>query len=133
MEPRATGGQRILVVGGPSPLLEGVADLLQIAGYRVESLATWAEAEQALNGSPPQLTIVDPSALAADPLGLSFSIAKASDGTGVPVLCVGFPDDARIGELRRHSRLGNGHRLRFFPHTVLGMNGLLEAVEDCLA
>lgn len=132
MEPRATREERILVVGRPSPLLEGVADLLQIAGFRVDLLATWVEAEQALNGRPPNLTIVDPSALAGDPLGLSFSIANASDGTGVPILCVGFPDDASIRELRRHSQRGNGRRLRFFSHSVLGMNGLLDAVEACL-
>ncbi len=133
METRQSREERILVVGGPSPLLEGVSDLLRLAGYRVNSLLTWVEAEKAMNGRPPHLAVVDPSALTADPLGLSVRIAKASGWTGVPILCVGFPDDARFQELRRRSLWDNGLRLRFYTHTLLGTNGLLEAVRDCLA
>ena len=133
METRRDPKERILVVGGPSPLLEGVSDLLQLAGYRVNALSTWAEAEKAIIGRPPHLAVVDPSVLAADPPELSVRIAKASGWTGVPILCVGFPNDTRIQELRRRSLWEDGLRVRFYTHTLQGTNGLLEAVKDCLA
>lgn len=132
MEAKLARKERILVVGGPSPLLDGVADLLQLAGYRVDSTATWVQAEKLLNGVPPHLTIVDTSALAADPQQLSDRIAQASGWATAPILCVGFSDDARIRELQRRADRGIHNHLRFYAHTLLGMDGLLDVVRDTL-
>jgi DNA-binding response OmpR family regulator len=125
--------ESILVIGGSSPLLDGVTDLLQLAGYRVASLSTWTEAEQVMDGNPPHLAIVDSSALAEDPQRLSLRIARASDWTNVPILCIGFHDDALFRELRRHNSQDNGRRLRCYAYTPLGVTGLLEVVRGCLA
>ncbi len=128
----STGGERILVIGKRSPLLEGVADLLQLSGYRVEMSSNWIETSYALNGNPPNLAVVDLSSFASDGHRLSEQIHTTPRWTDVPILFVSFSGDDRIRELQRWSRKSNDHRLQFYAHTVLSMDGLLEKVGACL-
>lgn len=126
-------GERILVIGKSSPLLEGVADLLQLSGYAVDTSSSWAETEYAMHVTPPDLAIVDLSSAAADAYRLSEQIHSAPLWADVPILFISFSGDDRIRELQRHNRRRNGGRLDFYAHTLLSMNGLLEKVRACLA
>jgi DNA-binding response OmpR family regulator len=127
------GKQRILVIGESSPLLEGVADLLQLAGYNAEVSSSWAEIQRASNVTPPNLAIVDLSNSPADAFCLSQRIRGFPHWVDVPILFVSFSGDDRIRELQRWTRKQNDHRLQFYAHTVLGVNGLLDKVGACLA
>jgi len=133
---RSTGnanGQRVLVIGKNSPLLEGVADLLQLAGYRVEMSSTWSETAYALQIAPPNLAIVDLSNSAADAFRLSEQIRNSPRGADVPILFISFSGDDRIRDLQRRNLKNNDRRLQFYAHTVLSMDGLLDKVGACLA
>lgn len=127
------GTQRIQVIGRSSPLLEGVADLLQLAGYHVDLSSSWAETEYAMQIMPPHLVIVDLSSAALDAVGLVEQIHTAPLLSEVPVLFISFSGDDRIRELQgRNSNQGDG-RFHFYAHTLLSINGLLDKVESCLA
>lgn len=125
--------QRLLVIGKNTPLLEGVADLLQLTGYQVDLSSSWAETEYAMHVTPPDLAIVDLSSSAADVYHLSEQIHSTPRWTKVPILFISFSGDDRIRELQRQNPKGNNGRLEFYAHTLLSMNGLLEKVKACLA
>jgi len=129
----STGDKRILVIGKRSPLLEGVADLLQLSGYSVEMTSNWVETPYALNGNPPNLAVIDLSSFSSDGHHLSEQIHTTPRWTDVPILFVSFSGDDRIRELQRWSSKSNDQRLQFYAHTVLSMDGLLEKVRTCLA
>jgi CheY-like chemotaxis protein len=129
----SAGQRRILVIGKSSPLLEGVADLLQLAGYEVEMSSSWAETAYALHVKPPNLAIVDLSNSAADVYRLSEKIRNTPQWTDVPILFVSFSGDDRIRDLQRWTRKNKDNRLQFYAHTVLSMDGLLDKVDACLA
>jgi len=127
-------GERILVIGGNSPLLEGVSDLLQLAGYQVDQSSSWAETEYAMHVKPPHLAIVDLSSPAPDVYRLSEEISEMTHGSGVPVLFISFSGDDRIRDLQRKSRANNHNgQLQFYAHTLLSIDGLLDKVQACLA
>jgi response regulator RpfG family c-di-GMP phosphodiesterase len=127
------GRQRIQVIGRSSPLLEGVADLLQLAGYQVDMSSSWAETEYTMQAMPPHLVIVDLSSAAPDAVRLSEQIHSVPYWSDVPILFISFSGDDRIRDLQtRSSKKGDG-RLYFYAHTLLSMNGLLDKVESCLA
>ena len=126
-------GERILVIGNRSPLLEGVADLLQLSGYNVEMSSNWVETSYALNGNPPNLAVVELSSFASDGHRLSEQIHTTPRWAEVPILFVSFSGDDRIRELQRWSSKSQDPRLQFYAHTVLSMDGLLEKVGACLA
>jgi DNA-binding response OmpR family regulator len=127
------GGQQILVIGEKSPLLEGVVDLLQLAGYHAEASSTWAEIQHSLSVSPPNLAIVDLSNSPTDAVRLSQQIRRFPPWMDVPILFVSFSGDDRIRDLQRWTRKSNDKRLQFYAHTVLSMDGLLAKVGACLA
>ncbi|MEJ2150111.1 MAG: response regulator [Chloroflexota bacterium] len=126
--------ERILVIGGSSPLLEGVSDLLQLAGYQVDQSSSRAETEYAIHVRPPNLAIVDLSSPVSDVYRLSEEIDAMTHGSGVPVLFISFSGDDHIRDLQRKSRANNanGH-LQFYAHTLLSMDGLLDKVQACLS
>jgi CheY-like chemotaxis protein len=126
------GKRRILVLGQRSPLLEGVSDLLQLVGYQVETSSNWAETEYTMGVWPPNLVIVDMSDSASDTYRLSEQICNTPRWSKVPLLFVSFSGDDRIRELQQRSHNNNG-RVHFYAHTLLGMDGLLDEVQDCLA
>jgi DNA-binding response OmpR family regulator len=128
-----TNGHQILVIGQSSPLLEGVADLLQLAGYRVETSSSWAETEYALHTTPPNLVIIDLSGAASDAYRLSEQLRKASPWVDVPILFISFSGDDCIRNLQRKNRKGANGPMHFYAHTLLSMNGLLEEVRTCLS
>ncbi len=132
-EAMSASGQRILVIGKSSPLLEGVSDLLQLAGYRVDMSSSWAETEYAMHITPPSLAIVDLSNSASDAYRLSEQIRNTPRWADVPILFISFSGDDRIRELQRRSRKNKDGRLQFYAHTLLSMDGLLEKVRTCLA
>jgi DNA-binding response OmpR family regulator len=127
------GTQRILVIGESSPLLEGVADLLQLAGYIAEVSSSWAEIQRASDDHPPNLAIVDLSTSPADAFFLSQRIRRFPRWVDVPILFVSFSGDDRIRELQRWTLKQKDDRLQFYAHTVLGVDGLLDKVGACLA
>ena len=130
-----TGGttKRILVVGVRSPLIEGVRDLLQLAGYQVALSSGWAEAQRAVSTDPPSLALVDLSIPAQDVSFLDHALPDGPGLDGVPILFVSLNGGDSIVDLRRRIRgKGNG-RFRFYSPRLLGVDGLLEQVESCLA
>jgi PleD family two-component response regulator len=133
MRAMSSRGQRILVIGQNSPLLEGVSDLLQLSGYKVDVSSTWAETEYALVVTPPNLAIVDLSSSASDAFSLSESLRKVSRWADVPILFISFSGDDRIRDLQRHNRNPGDRRLQFYAHTLLGVDGLVEKVRTCLS
>ncbi len=128
-----TTGQQILVIGTSSPLLEGVADLLQLAGYRVDTSSSWAEAEYSLYITPPSLVVVDLSSAAPDAYRLSEQIRHTPHWAGVPILFVSFSGDDCIRSLQHRKPGHNGGPVHFYAHSVLSMEGLLDKVKSCLA
>ncbi len=130
-------GPQILVIGRRTLLLEGVTDLLQLAGYNVLRSSSWEEAESHLRHEPPKLAIADLSSPELDAYLLSTSIHDTPAWVDVPVLVVSLTQDDRIRDLQGDSRNGNGngngYRLKFYSNSLLGMNGLLEEVKSCLA
>jgi CheY-like chemotaxis protein len=129
----STGGQRILVIGQISSLLEGVVDLLQLAGYQVEMSSSWAETSYALHVAPPNLAIVDLSSFATDAVRVSEQIRSTPLWADVPILFISFSGDDRIRDLQRRTRNNNDGRVEFYAHTVLSIDGLLDKVGACIA
>lgn len=126
-------GQWILVIGRSSPLVEGVYDLLQVVGYRVDMSSSWAETEYAMYVTPPNLVIVDLSSTAPDVYRLTEQIRSTPHWSEVPILFVSFSGDDRIRDLQRHSHKNGDKRLHFYAHTLLSMDELLEKVKVCMA
>ncbi len=125
-------GKRILVIGSRTPLMEGVSDLLQMDGYPVDLSSTLAETEYALNGTMPDLVLVDLSDAAADIDRLAERVRAVPQWSDVPILYVSFSGDDRIRDLQRRHRQNGEKRLHFYAHTLLGMERLVEQVRICL-
>ncbi len=124
--------KRILFIGSRTPLMEGVSDLLQMDGYPVDVTTTLAETEYALNGTMPDLVLVDLSDGAEDVDRLAERVRAVPQWSDVPILYVSFSGDDRIRDLqRRHQRNGE-KRLHFYAHTLLGVERLIEQVRICL-
>jgi DNA-binding response OmpR family regulator len=131
----ATGskGQRILVIGRSTPLIEGVSDLLQVVGYPVDMSSTWAATEFAMDDAPPDLVIVDLSLSDPDGYRLAEQLRSAPNWSTVPILFVSFSGDDRIRELQQANEGNGDSQLYFYAHTLLGMDGLLDKVRTCFA
>jgi DNA-binding response OmpR family regulator len=129
---RASEG-KILLIGRSAPLVEGVADLLQVGGYPVELSSGWAEAEYARRDAPPSLIIVDLSIAAPDVYDLVEEIRDAASWSHVPILFLSFSGDDRIRDLQRRNRRNGDARMHFYAHTLLGMDELLQTVRTCLS
>ncbi len=127
------GRQRIQIIGQNSSLLEGVYDLLQLAGYQVDVSSSWAETEYAMHHHVPNLVIVDLSSSASEAYRLSQQIRNTPQWSQVPILFVSFSGDDRIRDLQRLSRKARDGKIFFYAHTLLSMNGLLDKVKACLA
>jgi CheY-like chemotaxis protein len=130
-----TNGDHILVIGSSSPLVEGVADLLQVAGYRVETSSSWAETEYVMVKAPPNLVIVDLSSAARDAFLLSQQLRGMPHWAEVPILFISFSGDdtIRILQILRNRRKSNGGPEHYYAHTLLSMEGLLNKVKTCLS
>jgi PleD family two-component response regulator len=122
---------RVLVIGRSMPLIEGVADLLQVVGYLVDVSLSWAETESAMYDRPPGLVIIDLSTAADDVYRSAKQIHELPHWSDVPILFLSFSGDDRIRDLQCKSR-GNGNgRVHFYAHSLLGMDRLLETVHAC--
>jgi len=121
--------QRILMIGQNSPLMEGVYDLLQVAGYPVQMSSSWAETEYAMHNPPPSLVIVDLSSAAPDVYRVAERIRSTPHWSDVPILFISFSGDDRIRELQRRE---DNSKTYFYAHTLLGMDELLAKVQSCL-
>jgi CheY-like chemotaxis protein len=126
-------GKRILVIGSSTPLMEGVSDLLQVDGYPVDVSSTLAETEYALNGTLPDLVLVEFSSATPDIARLAEQIRLVPQWSEVPILYVSFSGDDHIRELQRHHQRNGDKRLHFYAHTLLSMDGLMDQVRTCLA
>lgn len=124
--------RRILVIGQSSSILEGVADLLQLVGYHVDISSGWLGSDYPVRAIAPNLVIVDLSSSASDGHRISEQIRKIPHWANVPFLFVSFSGDDQIRELQRKSRNGENGHTRYYAHTLLGMEGLLEEVQACL-
>jgi len=124
--------ERILIIGRSVPLMEGVADLLQVVGHPVDVSSSWAETEYAIYDAPPDLVIIDLSIAAPDVYNLAGQIRSAPRWSDVPILFISFSGDDRIRELERRSRKNGGKRVYFYAHTLLSMDELLGKVQACL-
>lgn len=122
----------ILVIGRSLPLLEGVADLLQVDGYPVGVSSSWVETEYALGDAPPGLVILDLSIAPAEVYRFAEQIQSTPDWCDVPILFLSFSGDDRIRELARRNRRNGERRVHFYAHTLLGMDELLETVHACM-
>lgn len=126
-------GHRVLIIGRSSALLEGLVDLLQLAGYRVDLSAGWPDTFYPLPESRPDLAIVDLSNSHPDAVRITDQIRASSEWAQVPVLFISFSGDERIREMQLRSRQNNDVRFQYYSHTVLSMDGLLDKVAACLA
>ena len=120
----------ILVIGQSSPVLEGVSDLLQLAGYRVKISPSWAQTERTLQIPRPDLVIVDvPSA----PAGIHYLSEKMRTAywVNIPILYVSFSGDEYIRTLWQYNP-NNGGRVHFYAHTLLSIESLVDTVKSCL-
>jgi hypothetical protein len=125
--------QRIVVIGGDGPLLEGVSDLLQLAGYEVRTASSW-DLPASLPPSastPPNLAILDISSSVSDNKKLSGLLASMSERFVAQILVVSFAGDDRIRELERLTQNHQNGRLHFYAHSLLGAEGLLAKVDSC--
>jgi DNA-binding NtrC family response regulator len=120
----------ILVIGQRSSLVEGVADLLQLAGYRVETSSSWAETERTRPMPLPDLVIVDVPSAADDANYLSEQMHKAY-WANTPILVVSFSGDDWIRVLQQDHSVGGS--VHFYAHTLLSIDSLLDTVKHCLA
>jgi len=127
------GERRILVLGQSSALVEGVSDLLQLDGYEVDRSSSWTETEYTAERSLPNLVIVDMSEATPDTYRLSERIRNSPSWSQVPLLFVSFSGDDRLRELQRRNRHSYDGRLHYYAHTLLGVNGLLDKVQDCMS
>jgi CheY-like chemotaxis protein len=127
------GRRRILVLGPRSALMEGVSDLLQLVGYQVDQSSSWDETERTLRVTPPNLLIVDLSDSNSEVYRLSDRIRNTPAWSEVPLLFISFSGDDRIRELQRHTDHTRNGMVRYYAHTVLGVDGLLEEVQASLA
>jgi PleD family two-component response regulator len=133
MSVMSKNGQWILMIGRSSPLVEGVHDLLQVVGYRVDMSSSWTETEYAMHILPPNLVIVDVSSANSDVFHLAEQIRDTPYWSEVPILFISFSGDDRIHELQRRSRRNGDDQLHFYSHTLLSMEELLEKVRVCLS
>ena len=125
--------RRILVIGRSIPLIEGVADLLQVVGYPVDVSSSWAETEYAMYDAPPGLVIIDLSIAATDVYHFAEQIHDTPHWSQVPILFVSFSGDDRIRDLQRRNQRNGDKRIYFYAHTLLSMDELLETVRACMA
>lgn len=129
----SNGNRKILMLGQSTPLLEGVSDLLQLVGYQVDTSATWAETEDLIGATQPNLVIVDLSDADSDTYRLSEQIRNSPRWSKVPLLFVSFSGDDRIRELQRNGGNNNDGHLHYYAHTLLSMDGLVDKVQACMA
>ena len=122
-----------MIIGRSVPLIEGVADLLQVVGYPVELSSGWVEAEYARRDVPPSLIIVDLSMAAPDVYQLAEEIRRTPRWGDVPILFLSFSGDDRIRDLQRRNRRNGDSNLHFYAHTLLSMDELLQTVRACLS
>ena len=125
--------RRILVIGRSIPLIEGVADLLQVVGHPVDVSSSWAETEYAMYDVPPGLVIIDLSIAAADVYHFAEEIHRTPHWSDVPILFLSFSGDDRIRDLQRRNQRNGDRRVYFYAHTLLGMDELLDTVRACMA
>jgi DNA-binding response OmpR family regulator len=125
------GGQRILVVGSSSPWLEGVVDLLQLAGYDVTVSPDWETAERGIQDARPDLAILDLSDR-VDSLQLPQEVTALAPAGDVPILLLNSTGDDRIWHLERVGNPSRG-RVDLYAHSLFGPTALLEKVKGCLA
>jgi len=122
---------RILVVGSASPWLEGVVDLLQLAGYEARMISDWLQAEREIRAASAELAILDLSDH-VDSLDLPERLAALTPAGGPPLLLLNSTGDDRIWHLERGGDPSRG-RVELYAHSLLGPTALLEKVEGCLA
>ncbi len=122
---------RILVVGSASPWLEGVVDLLQLAGYEASLLSDWLQAEREIRAASAELAILDLSDH-VDSLDLPERLTALTPAGGLPLLLLNSTGDDRIWHLERMGDPSRG-RVELYAHSLLGPTALLEKVEGCLA
>ncbi len=126
-------GQRILVIGEASSLLEGVSDLLELAGYDVALSSTWSEVEQAIDATPPSLAIIDLSRPQPDAVQLCSQIHRKGQSADMPILLLNFSSRDRTRYVELCGGIARERRLELYTQRLLGVDGLLQKVRDCLS
>ncbi|HNS51399.1 MAG TPA: hypothetical protein PKO09_09475 [Anaerolineae bacterium] len=121
---------RIVVAGNASSWLEGVVDLLQLAGYDTVLLTDWSQAEKAILSASADLAIVDLSDY-LDSLDLPDRLGALTSAGGLPILLLNSTGDDRIWHLQRVGSPNRG-RVDFYAHSLLGPTALLDKVTGCL-
>ncbi len=125
--------QRILMIGGSTPLVEGVYDLLQVVGYPVELSPSWVGIEYTMSNSPPSLVIVDLSSTTLNIDQVAEQIHNIPFWSHVPILFISFSGDDQIWEMQQFARRNGDGRLHFYAHTLLGLDELLDKIDMCLS
>ena len=120
------------MIGGSTPLVEGVYDLLQVVGYPVELSPTWVGAEYTMSNSPPSLVIVDLSSTTLNIDQVAEQIHNIPFWSHVPILFISFSGDDQMWEMQQLARRNGDGRLHFYAHTLLGLDELLDKIEMCL-
>lgn len=126
-------GPRILVIGEASSLLEGVSDLLELAGYDVALSSTWSEAERAIETMTPSLAIIDLSDPEPNAVQLCSQIHRKGQHADMPILLLNFSSRDRTRYLELCGGIARERRLELYTQRLLGVDGLLRKVRDCLS
>lgn len=128
---RTTLRARILVAGSASSWLEGVVDLLLMAGYDAFLLSDWQKAEREIHTASVDLAIVDLSDY-VDSLDLPQRLGALVSAVDLPILLLNSTGDDRIWHLQRVDSPSRG-RVDLYAHSLLGPTALLDKVAGCLA
>jgi two-component system chemotaxis response regulator CheY len=115
----------VLVVDDDPDILEALSEILEAEGYAVRKARNGQEALERLNGSPPQLVLLDLMMPVMDGYEFSRRLRASPHGTQIPIVVLSA--DRNVGARARE--IGAvGHLAKPFE-----LNDLLEIVKTTLS
>lgn len=123
--------KQIVVIGRTLTLLEGITDLVELAGYSATPAGAWSEVEGRFRDHGPDLAIIDLTDW-LDSFDLPQRITEMFPLPDVPILLISFSGDDRIWQLQQRGGQAKAGRVEIYAHSLLGPEALLEKVRLCL-
>jgi DNA-binding response OmpR family regulator len=123
--------KRVVVIGRTWTLLEGITDLVELAGYSATPAGAWTEVEGQFEDCRPDLAIIDLTDW-LDSFDLPDRITEMFPLPDVPILLISFSGDDRIWQLQQRGDHAKTGRVEIYAHSLLGPEALLEKVRLCL-
>lgn len=123
--------KRIVVIGRTYTLLEGITDLVELAGYSATPAGSWTEVEGRFRDRRPDLAIIDLTDW-LDSFDLPQRISEVFPLSDVPILLISFSGNDRIWQLQQRGDQTKAGRVEIYAHSLLGLEALVEKVRLCL-